>query len=152
MLYLEDLKIGDRFISREYEMTLEEVKQFASQYDPQPFHTDEQAAARHPIFQGLAASGWHTSAVTMRLWTECFPVAGGLLGTESSLRWPRPTRAGDKIHVEVEITAIVPSKTKADRGIVSYVTQALNQHGDVLLISTTKIMVFRRPAEGLDIH
>ena len=144
MLYLEDLKVGDHFISREYEMTLDEVKQFAGQYDPQPFHLDEEAAAQHPIFQGLAASGWHTSAVTMRLWTECFPVAGGLLGTESSLRWPRPTRVGDKIHVEIEITAIVPSKTKIDRGIVSYVTQALNQHGDVLLISTTKIMVFRK--------
>ena len=146
MLYLEDLKVGDHFISREYEMTLDEVKQFAGQYDPQPFHLYEEAAAQHPIFQGLAASGWHTSAVTMRLWTECFPVAGGLLGTESSLRWPRPTRVGDKIHVEIEITAIVPSKTKIDRGIVSYVTQALNQHGDVLLISTTKIMVFRKPS------
>ena len=150
MLYLEDLKVGDHFISREYEMKLDEVKQFAGQYDPQPFHLDEEAAAQHPIFQGLAASGWHTSAVTMRLWTECFPVAGGLLGTESSLRWPRPTRVGDKIHVEIEITAIVPSKTKIDRGIVSYVTQALNQHGDVLLISTTKIMVFRKKPDFLN--
>jgi acyl dehydratase len=70
MLYLEDLNIGDRFISRDYEITLEEVKQFASQYDPQPFHLDEQAAEQHPIFQGLAASGWHTSAITMRLCTK----------------------------------------------------------------------------------
>jgi len=80
----------------------------------------------------------------MRLWTECFPIQGGLIGSESSLRWPRPTRPGDKIHVEVEVTAIVPSKTKNDRGIVSYITQALNQNGDVLLISTTKIVVFRK--------
>ncbi|MCU4351864.1 MaoC family dehydratase [Acinetobacter ursingii] len=144
MLYLEDLKVGDRFISREYEMTLEEIKQFAGQYDPQPFHLDEAEAEKSPIFQGLAASGWHTAAVTMRLWTECFPIQGGLIGSESSLRWPRPTRHGDKIHVEVEITAIVPSKTKNDRGIVSYITQALNQNGDVLLISTTKIVVFRK--------
>ena len=149
MLYLEDLKVGDHFISREYEMKLDEVKQFAGQYDPQPFHLDEEAAAQHPIFQGLAASGWHTSAVTMRLWTECFPVAGGLLGTESSLRWPRPTRVGDKIHVEVEIVSITASKTKADRGIVSYVTQAKNQHQDVLLISTTKIVVFKRDFDQL---
>lgn len=144
MLYLEDLNIGDQFKSREYEMTLEEIKEFAHKYDPQVFHTDEEAAKDHPIFQGIAASGWHTSAVTMRLWTECFPTAHGLIGSESSLRWPRPARVGDRIHVEVEIVAVNPSKTKTDRGIVSYVTQTKNQHGDVLLISTTKIVVFKR--------
>jgi len=64
MLYLEDLHIGDRFISREYEMTAEEIKKFATQYDPQVFHLDEEQASRHPVFQGLAASGWHTSAIT----------------------------------------------------------------------------------------
>ncbi|MEN3980293.1 MaoC family dehydratase [Acinetobacter sp. CWB-B33] len=144
MLYLEDIKVGDRFISREYEMTLEEIKQFAQAYDPQVFHLDEDQAKDHPIFQGLAASGWHTAAVTMRLWTECFPVANGLVGSESSLRWPRPTRPGDLLHVEVEITAIAPSKSKTDRAIVTYVTQALNQHGDVLFISTTKIIVFKK--------
>jgi len=146
MLYLEDLHIGDRFISREYEMTAEEIKKFATQYDPQVFHLDEVQASRHPVFQGLAASGWHTSAITMRLWTECFPVAGGLIGTETSLRWPKPTRPGDRIHVEVEITAITPSRTKNDRGIVTYVTQAYNQFQDLLLISTTKIVVFKKAA------
>lgn len=144
MLYLEDLNIGDRFKSREYEMTLDEVKTFAQQFDPQVFHTDEEKAKEHPIFQGLAASGWHTSAITMRLWTECFPIAHGLIGSESSLRWPKPTRVGDRIHVDVEVVAINPSKTKLDRGLVSYVTQAKNQFGDVLLISTTKIVVFKR--------
>ncbi|WP_180115588.1 MULTISPECIES: MaoC family dehydratase [unclassified Acinetobacter] len=144
MLYLEDLKVGDHFSSREYEMTVEEIKQFANAYDPQEFHTDEVKAQQHPIFQGLAASGWHTAAVTMRLWTECFPVAYGLIGSESSLRWPRPTRPGDKIRVEVEISAITPSKSKTDRGIVTYVTQALNQHNDVLYMSTTKIVVFSK--------
>ena len=101
MLYLEDIQIGDRFISRDYLMTLEEIKQFAQAYDPQVFHTDEEQAQSHPIFQGIAASGWHTSAITMRLWTECFPVAYGLIGSESNLRWPRPTRPGDILHVEV---------------------------------------------------
>lgn len=144
MLYLEDLKIGDRFKSREYEMTLDEVKTFAQQFDPQVFHTDEEKAKHHPIFQGLAASGWHTSAITMRLWTECFPIAHGLIGSESSLRWPKPTRVGDRVYVDVEIVAIHPSKTKQDRGLVSYVTQAKNQFDDVLLISTTKIVVFKR--------
>lgn len=144
MLYLEDINIGDHFTSREYEMTLEEILEFANKYDPQVFHTDIEKAKDHPIFQGLAASGWHTSAVTMRLWTECFPVAYGLIGSESSLRWPKATRVGDKIHVEVEIVSITPSRTKNDRAIVTYVTQAKNQHDDVLLISTTKIVVFKR--------
>lgn len=144
MLYLEDIKVGDRFVSREYEMKLEEIKQFAQAYDPQEFHLDEGKAEDHPIFQGIAASGWHTAAVTMRLWTECFPIAKGLIGSESSLRWPRPTRPGDRLRVEVEISAITPSKSKNDRAIVSYVTQALNQHGDVLFISTTKIIVFKK--------
>lgn len=144
MLYLEDIKVGDRFVSREYEMKLDEIKQFAQAYDPQEFHLDEDKAENHPIFQGIAASGWHTAAVTMRLWTECFPIAKGLIGSESSLRWPRPTRPGDRLRVEVEISAITPSKSKNDRAIVSYVTQALNQHGDVLFISTTKIIVFKK--------
>lgn len=144
MLYLEDIKVGDRFVSREYEMKLEEIKQFAQAYDPQEFHLDEDKAEDHPIFQGIAASGWHTAAVTMRLWTECFPIAKGLIGAESSLRWPRPTRPGDRLHVQVEIDAITPSKSRNDRALVSYVTQALNQHGDVLFISTTKIIVFKK--------
>jgi acyl dehydratase len=144
MLYLEDIKVGDRFVSREYEMKLEEIKQFAQAYDPQEFHLDEDKAENHPIFQGIAASGWHTAAVTMRLWTECFPIAKGLIGAESSLRWPRPTRPGDRLHVEVEIDSITPSKSRNDRALVSYVTQALNQHGDVLFISTTKIIVFKK--------
>ncbi len=143
-LYLEDIKVSDRFVSREYEMKLEEIKQFAQAYDPQEFHLDEDKAEDHPIFQGIAASGWHTAAVTMRLWTECFPIAKGLIGAESSLRWPRPTRPGDRLHVEVEIDAITPSKSRNDRALVSYVTQALNQHGDVLFISTTKIIVFKK--------
>ena len=147
MLYLEDLKVGDQFVSREYELSLEELKQFAGQYDPQVFHTDEENAKNHPIFQGIAASGWQTASIAMRLWTECFPIAKGLIGSESSLRWPKPTRPGNKIHVEVEITAITPSRTKNDRAIVSYVTQTKNQHGDVLYISTTKIVVFKRNIE-----
>lgn len=144
MLYLEDLNVGDQFKSREYEVSLDEVLDFAHKYDPQVFHTDPEKAVEHPIFKGLAASGWHTSAIVMRLWTECFPVAYGLIGSDSNLRWPRPTRVGDKISVEVEIVSITPSKTKPDRGIVSYITQAKNQNGDVLLISTTKIVVFNR--------
>lgn len=145
MLYLEDLNIGDKFISRDYLVTLEEIKEFACKYDPQVFHLDEERAKDHPIFQGIAASGWHTSSIVMRLWTECFPLADGLIGSEVNMRWPRPTRPNDILHVEVEITDIIPSQSKPDRGIVIYNTQALNQHDDVLLNSSTKILVFRKP-------
>lgn len=149
MLYLEDIQIGDRFISRDYLITLDEIKQFAQAYDPQVFHMDEEQAQSHPIFQGIAASGWHTSAITMRLWTECFPVAYGLIGSESNLRWPRPTRPGDILHVEVEIVAITASKSKNDRAMVSYVTHTLNQKHETVLISTTKILVFKKDVQAL---
>ena len=148
MLYLNDLSVGQRFISQSYPMQLEEILQFAAQFDPQSFHTDAQAAEQHPIFQGLAASGWHTSAVCMRLWAECMPIANGLVGTDSHVRWLKPTRAGDELHVEVEITHIRRSKSKPNQAIVSYHTQALNQHGDVLMTSDTNIVVFARPDEA----
>ena len=144
MLYLDDLTVGQRFISRSYTMQLEEILQFAEQYDPQSFHTDAQAAEQHQIFKGLAASGWHTSAVCMRLWTECMPIANGLVGTDSHVRWLKPTRAGDEIHVEVEITQIRRSQSKPNRAIISYHTQAINQHGDILMTSDTNIVVFSR--------
>lgn len=144
MLYLEDIEVGDKFKSHEYEMTLEEIKQFAHLYDPQPFHLDEDKAREHPIFQGLAASGWHTAAVVMRLWTESVPIAYGLIGSSSDLRWPRPTRPGDKIYIEVEIDSITASKSKNDRAIVTYTTHAFNQNHETVLISSTKIVVFKR--------
>lgn len=144
MLYVEDLSVGQQFKSREYEMTLAEVIKFADLFDPQSFHTTPDVAQEHPIFQGLAASGWHTSAVCMRLWTECMPIAQGLVGVDSHVHWTRPTRVGDRIHVEVRIEAIRVLNSKPDRAIVSYHTQALNQHGVVLMRSDTNIVVFKR--------
>ncbi len=144
MLYLEDLNVGDTFKSRAYRMTEEEILKFAQAFDPQPFHTNAEQARQHPIFQGLAASGWHTAAVVMRLWTECFPVAYGLIGADSHVRWPCPTRPDDEIRVVVTISEIKPSKRKPDRGIVRYETQALNQHDQVLFSSSTNIVVFSR--------
>ena len=144
MLYLEDLKVGDQFKSDSYLMTLEEILAFAEKFDPQPFHLNEMAAAEHPVFQGLAASGWHTAAVTMRLWTQCFPVAYGLIGSESHVRWPRPTRPLDQLRVEVHITDIKPSRSKPDRAIVSYETQTFNQDEQVVYTSSTKILVFSK--------
>ena len=144
MLYLEDIQVGDQFNSREYEMTLTEILQFAEKFDPQPFHLNEDQAREHPVFQGLAASGWHTSAVVMRLWTECMPFAYGLVGSGSNIQWPRPTRPGDKIHIKVTVDTIKPSRSKNDRAIVTYTTQAFNQNAEIVLTSETKIVVFKR--------
>lgn len=144
MLYLDDLNIGDTFKSRSYLMSEEEVLGFAHQYDPQSFHTNAEVAKQHPIFRGIAASGWHTAAVTMRLWTECFPVAYGLIGSESHVRWPRPTRINDELYVVVTIKEIHHSRSKPDRGIVSYETHTLNQNDEIVFQSMTKILVFTK--------
>ncbi len=94
-LYLEDLHVGQRFASGEYKMEETRIKEFAAEFDPQPFHLDEAAGAQS-IFKGLAASGWHTAAVTMRLLVDGeLSLAGGLIGVGGEIAWPRPTRAGD---------------------------------------------------------
>ena len=98
-LYLDDLHVGQRFTSATHRMTAEAIKQFAAQFDPQPFHLDEEAAAAS-MFGGLAASGWHTAAVTMRLLVEGgAPIAGGVIGAGGEIAWPRPTRPGDELQV-----------------------------------------------------
>lgn len=142
-LYLDDLAVGDRFTSRSYELTLDSLLEFANLYDPQPFHLDPQAA-QATVFNGLAASGWQTAGITMRLWSECFPVVNGLIGLESQVSWPMPTRAGDQLHVELCITEIKPSASKPEMGIVTYQSETKNQHDQVVQKNTTKIVVFRR--------
>src|SRR5580693_8113726 len=98
-LYLEDLYIGQRFVSGSYVMEAERIKEFAAEFDPQPFHLDE-SAAHASIFKGLAASGWHTAAVAMRLLvTGGLRFANGILGLGGEIAWPRPTRPGDILHV-----------------------------------------------------
>jgi acyl dehydratase len=143
-LYLEDLHVGQRFNSSEYHMDLDRMKAFAAEFDPQPFHLDE-AAAEHTILRGLAASGWHTAAATMRLlMTGGLPIAGGTIGLSAEMAWPHPTRAGDTLRVESEILDIVPSRSKPDRAVVTVRCVTLNQNGDKVQVMTTKVMVFRR--------
>ena len=144
-LYLDDLAVGDQFISREFPLVAEQIKDFARAFDPQPFHLDEAAAARS-FFGGLAASGWHTAAITMRLMTESIPFADGLIGANVELSWPRPTRPGDVLRVESTITAISPSQSKPDRGIVTLQIDTLNQRGEQVQKLTPKVLVFRRGA------
>jgi len=145
-LYLEDLAVGQRFTSVEYRLDEQSIKAFAAAFDPQPFHLDD-ALARTTIFGGLAASGWHTAAITMRLMvTSGLPLATGILGLGGEISWPRPTRPGDTLHVESEILEIVPSRSKPDRGIVKARNTTLNQNSEAVQVFTSKILVFKRPA------
>ncbi len=146
--YWEDLPVGATIELGSLTVSREEVIEFASKYDPQPFHLDD-AAARDTLFGGLAASGWHTAAVTMRLQvTSGLPIAGGIIGAGGELTWPRPTRATDVLHVVSEVIQIQPSKSKPDRGMVTVRSETRNQHGDVLQLTTVRIVVPRRPAAG----
>ena len=147
LLYLEDLHVGQRFVSREFRMDAAGIKAFAAQFDPQPFHLDE-AAAENSFFHGLAASGWHTAAVTMRLIVESVPFGGGSIGLGGVIEWPRPTRPGDVLHVESEILELKPSRTKPDRGIATVRIVTLNQSGERAQEFTAKIFAFSRSKES----
>ncbi|WP_109478228.1 MaoC family dehydratase [Paraburkholderia sp. C35] len=145
--YLEDMRIGDTFESREYRVDLDEIRTFAQSFDPQVFHLDEAAAAQ-TVFRGLAASGWHTAAITMRLLVESVPIAGGMIGVGGEISWPRPTRPGDSLHVVTRVIEIIPSQSKPDRGIVVLQGDTINQNGEICQQVTPRMLVFRRqPAE-----
>ena len=144
-LYLEDLRVGQTFTTGSVTVTTEAIKAFARDYDPQPFHLDE-AAAEDSLFRGLAASGWHTAALSMRLLVDGLPIAGGLIGVGGETTWPRPTRPGDTLTVHIEVTEITPSKSRPDRGMVRTRNETRNQHGEPVQISNLGIVVWRRPA------
>jgi acyl dehydratase len=123
----------------------EAIKRFASEFDPQPFHTDE-AAAEDSFFGGLAASGWHTAAVTMRLFVDGgLPLAGGVIGGGGQIEWPRATRPGDVLQVESEVLEIRPSRSRPDSGWVTVRSETRNQDGEVVQVLTSQVLVFRRP-------
>ena len=144
VLYLDDLHVGQKFSSGTYRMTEDRIKTFAAEFDPQPFHLDDMAA-RNSVFRGLAASGWHTAAATMRLLvTSGLPFAGGLVGLGGEISWARPTRPGDTLRVESEILAIVPSRTKPNQAVVTVRNTTLNQKGEEVQVLTTKILAFKR--------
>ena len=145
-LYLDDLRVGQRFTSEAYAIDSSKIKQFAAEFDPQPFHLDE-AAAEGSVFRGLAASGWHTAAVTMRLLAGSVPLAGGIVGVGGEISWPQPTRPGDSLHVESEIIEIRPSRSKPDRGIVTVRGTTLNQNQEPVYLLTAKLVVPKRPGK-----
>jgi acyl dehydratase len=143
--FLEDLSVGQRFASASYELSADEIKAFARQYDPQPFHTDE-ATARDTFFRGLAASGWHVAAITMKLLVGEGPlIANGIIGAGGEIAWPRPTRPGDVLTVESEVVEINPSRSKPDRGMVTMRSETRNQRNEVVQILTAKLIAPRRP-------
>jgi acyl dehydratase len=151
-VYLEDLSVGQKFVSGTYEMTPEKIKTFAREYDPQPFHLDE-AAAETSVFKGLAASGWHTAAVAMKLMAEGgIPFANGLVGFGGEFHWPRATRPGDILHLESEVLEITPSRSKPMQGVVTMRITALNQHSEPCYVLTVKILCHRRPIVGAPVE
>lgn len=137
-LYFEDLSVGQRFLSRCHTISTDEIKAFAAQYDPQPFHLDD-VAARDTLFNGLAASGWHTAALTMSLVVEALPLAGGVVGAGGELAWPRPTRPGDTLRVEIEILELRRSSARPDRGNAVFRNTTLNQNGEAVQTFTVKV-------------
>lgn len=143
-LYLEDLQEGQTFTSRPAEMTADDIKAFAGAFDPQPFHTDE-AAAEDSFFGRLAASGWHTAAMTMRLITESVPIAGGVIGGGGEIRWPQATRPGDVLTVESRIERVAPSRSRPDRGMVTLRSETRNQRGETVQTLVANLLAFRRP-------
>jgi len=146
VFHLEDLRVGLRFSSGTHALDEAQIKSFARQFDPQPFHLDEDEA-RDTLFAGLAASGWHTAAITMRLMVDGgAPLAGGIIGAGGEINWPKPTRPGDILHVESEIVEITPSRSRPDRGMVTVRSETLNQRGEIVQVLTAKLIVPRRPA------
>jgi len=146
LLYLEDLHVGRRFTSGSHTLDERQITAFAREFDPQAFHLDPEVA-KETFFRGLAASGWHTAAITMRLNVDGgLPIQGGILGLGGEIVWPTATRPGDVLHVENEIVEVVPSRSRPDRGIVTVRSETLNQRGEIVQKTTMKLFVPRRGA------
>jgi acyl dehydratase len=145
--YLEDFAAGQTFGSGRLRVDADRIKSYAAEFDPQPFHLDEQAA-RNSLFRGLAASGWHTAAITMRLLVESeLKPAGGIVGAGfDELRWPRPVRPGDELRVQSEVLEVRPSKSRPEQGMIKVRTTTLNQNGEAVQVSVGNLVVPRRPA------
>jgi acyl dehydratase len=143
-LYLDDLHVGQRFTSGTHALDEAQIKAYARQFDPQPFHLDE-AAAKGTLFGGLVASGWHTASITMSLLVGSgLPLAGGILGAGGEVTWPQATRPGDVLSVVSEIQEITPSRSRPERGMVKVRSETRNQRGEVVQIMLARLVVPRR--------
>jgi len=150
-LFLDDLRVGQRFASGPHTIDEGQIKAFAAQFDPQPFHLDD-AALKATLFGGLAASGWHTAAITMKLLVESgLPLRGGIIGSGGEVSWPKPTRPGDTLTVVSEIEEITPSRSRPDRGMIRVRSETRNQHGETVQILIAKLVVPRRTTAAVPI-
>ena len=147
--YLEDFAVGQRYRGGSHTVEVSRIKSFAREFDPQPFHLDE-TAADASFFRGLAASGWHTAAMTMRLLVEGeLKPAGGIIGAGfEEFRWTQPVRPGDTLTVESEILEVRPSKSRPEQGLVKVRTTTFNQKGEPVQIIVGSLVVPRKPARG----
>jgi acyl dehydratase len=144
--YLEDFAVGQTFGSGRLRIEKQRIETFAAEFDPQPFHLDEQAA-RNTLFGGLAASGWHTAALSMRLLVESeLKPAGGIIGAGfDELRWPRPVRPDDELRVESEVLEVRPSQARPNQGLLKLRMTTLNQNGEAVQVAIGYLLVQRRP-------
>ena len=141
-LHLEDVEVGTEFVSGEVTISERDIIAFAEQFDPQPFHLDPDAA-QDSFFRGLAASGWHTAAITMRLLvTEGPDIAGGIIGAGGQLSWPTPTRAGDRLHVRTVVQSVSASRTDPGRGSAVLKIETLTSDDEVRQIFEVRILLF----------
>lgn len=145
-VWLGEFEVGDFYESATYEITEEEIIEFAQKYDPQYFHTDPEKA-KDSFFEGLASSGWMTAGVSMKLQVETSPFAFDLVGIEVNLEWPSPTRAGDILKIRTEVKDINMSKSKPNQGIITIETVTTNQEDEVRMVMENKILGFKRPTE-----
>ena len=143
--YLEDFTVGQTFGSGQLKVDTEQIKAFAAEFDPQPFHLDEDAA-RDTIFRGLAASGWHTAALTMRFLVESgIEPAGGIVSAGfDEFRWPRPVRPGDELHIESEVLEVRASRSRPNQGLIKVRTTTLNQRDEAVQVQIANLIVPRR--------
>jgi acyl dehydratase len=143
--YLEDFAAGQTFSSGRWRVTEEQIKAFAAEFDPQPFHLDD-AVAKDTFFGGLAASGWHTASLTMKLLVESeLQPAGGVIGAGfGEFRWPKPVRPGDELRVESEILEVRPSRSKPNQGLIKLRTTTLNQRNETVQVQIGNLVVPRR--------
>jgi acyl dehydratase len=149
--FLDDLSVGQRFSSASHTIDEAQIKAFAAQFDPQPFHLDDEAA-KATLFGGLAASGWHTAAITMKLLVASgLPLMGGIIGSGGEVSWPRPTRPGDTLTVLSEIEEITPSRSRPDRGMIRVRSETRNQHGEIVQILMANLVVPRRATAAASI-
>lgn len=143
--YLEQFAPGQKFASGQLKVDRGRIKSFAAEFDPQPFHLHEEAA-RQSVFKGLAASGWHTAAMTMRLLVESeLEPVGGIVGVGfDEFRWPNPARPDDTLHLDIEVLEVRPSKSRPDQGVIKVKTTTLNQNNEPVQVSVGNLIVRRR--------